>query len=422
MALIPPALAITFDVQLTIAILGIAFLLFSGIIIDLFTLLVFYIYKAFKNIFLSRKEREEQAQKIAELTRKYDVSVIIPAYNEEKNIEKTITNAFNQTHKPKEVIVIDDCSTDATHNICVSLKKKYPNLNIVRQKTNKGKAYNITYILNKFNLSEITIVLDADTFLSENYIEEIVKPLADPRVAISSGKSLPVKSPNKMGKMIYRGSVFQYRFFCFRKHAQSLRNAISVVCGDSAAYRTSFLKEMNGFPQGTQTEDMDISWQALEQGYKVTFSNSANATSQDANTLKGHWKQISRWYAGGFQCLAKHKTQLFKAKSLLYTTLVPSYLDSFTYAGMFLASIPLLFFFPTFAIAFLVADFIFTLIAIIYLDWKGLVHLLEIYFIKIVWSLAWFYAAFKTLYQIITGKKSWSGAWTRDFYKKTGNK
>jgi len=422
MALIPPTLAVTSNVQLAIAIMGIVFLIFSGIVIDLFTLLVFYSYKIIKRVFFRNKDEEEKQKNLEESTKKYNVSIIIPAYNEQKNIKKTITNAFNQTHKPKEVIVVDDCSKDDTYNICLRLKKRYPSLNIVRQETNKGKAYNITYILRNFKLSEITIVLDADTFLSNNYIEEIIKPLADPRVAISGGKSLPVKSPNFMGKIIYKGSIFQYRFFCFRKHAQSLRNAISVVCGDSAAYRTSFLKEMDGFPQGTQTEDMDISWQALEQGYKVTFSNSANATSQDANTLKGHWKQISRWYAGGFQCLAKHKTQLFKAKSLLYTTLVPSYLDSFTYAGMFLASIPLLFFFPTFAIAFLVADFIFTLIAIIYLDWKGLVHLLEIYFIKIVWSLAWFYAAFKTLYQIITGKKSWSGAWTRDFYKKTGNK
>src|SRR3990167_3236868 len=116
MALIPPTLAVTSNVQLAIAIMGIVFLIFSGIVIDLFTLLVFYSYKIIKRVFFRNKDEEEKQKNLEESTKKYNVSIIIPAYNEQKNIEKTIINAFNQTHKPKEVIV-DDCSKDDTYNI-----------------------------------------------------------------------------------------------------------------------------------------------------------------------------------------------------------------------------------------------------------------------------------------------------------------
>ena len=45
------------------------------------------------------------------------ISLYIPAYNAEKTIEKSIESVFQQTLKPKEIIVINDCSTDKTLNL-----------------------------------------------------------------------------------------------------------------------------------------------------------------------------------------------------------------------------------------------------------------------------------------------------------------
>lgn len=227
-------------------------IILSAIFIDILTLIIVGIAWPFM-----KKRRRYRKDNLP------NVSIIIPCYNEEKNIANTIKHAFNQTHIPKKVIVIDDFSTDKSYEICISLIKKYPNLIVEKQKENKGKAFNITYALNKYSLEEIIIVLDADTFISKNYIEEIIKPFINKRVVISTGISIPVKHKNFFGRVIYNGSVFQYKFFAFRKQAQHYRNAISVVCGDSAAYRTSFLREMNGFPLGTQTEDMDLTSLAL---------------------------------------------------------------------------------------------------------------------------------------------------------------
>jgi cellulose synthase/poly-beta-1,6-N-acetylglucosamine synthase-like glycosyltransferase len=387
--------------------------LLSSIIIDLITLIIAWFVKFLRIIF------NITPKKLLPLDSDAGVSIIIPAYNEEENIEKVIESSFNQTKPPKKVVVINDNSTDGTLEICKKLKSKYKNLTIINQKKNKGKAYNVTYALRKIQLSEFTIVQDADTFLSPTYIEEIIKPFKNRRVMIVTGLSLPIKQKNFFGEIIFNGSIFAYKFFSFRKEAQALRNSISVITGDSAAYRSSFLKSVGGLPQGTQTEDMDIAWIALEKGYRVSYQKKALANSKDASTLKGHWNQITRWYAGGFQNLVKHNKKLLKAKPLLFTTILPIFLDSTIYAISFLSAILALFFYRPFFIGFFISDLLFTLLAIIFIDFKRIVNLVEIYIIKIIWSCAWLYAGFKTFIEYIFGKRYWGGTWNRDsFYKK----
>ena len=388
-------------------------IIFSSLFIDVITLFIFRIGKILNFFFVWKK--------LPKLKREYiGVSVIIPAYNEEGNIQRVLDSVYNQTKIPDQVIIIDDHSTDKTVKVCLKAKKKYKNLIILTKKQNKGKAHSISYVLEKIKLKEITIVLDADTLLGRNYIKEIIKPFANKRVVISTGISLPIKPPNFFGKIIYYGAMFQYKFFCFRKRAHALRNAVAVICGDSSAYRTSFLKEIGGFPQGTLTEDMDITWIALERGYKISFQKYAGARSKDPCTLKGHIKQIMRWYSGSIQCLYKHNRKLWKAKSLLFTTLIPIYFDTILYAPLFIASIFLIFIYPKFVLAFYIADLIFTIIAIAYLDIRWIIRLPQIYIIKFIWALAWIFAFIKTTFEyVILGKREWGGSWNRDnFYLK----
>jgi len=398
--------------QIIIIFLVVLAFLFSSIIIDIITLIFVGLNNGFKILF------KVPRKKIPPLS-KAKVSIIIPAYNEEGNIRKVIESSFNQTLKPRKVIVIDDNSIDKTLEICKDLKKKYKNLEIISQKINRGKAYNVTHVLNNVPLSEITIVQDADTFLAKNYLEEIIKPFSKRKIVIVTGFSLPMKMPNFFGKVIFNGIDFSYKLFGFRKSAQSFRNSISVVTGDSAAYSTTFLKEVGGLPQGTVTEDMDITWLALEKGYGVAYQEKARADSKDASTIRGHWKQITRWFSGGFQCLIKHRGNLFKAKPLLFSTLLPSYFDAIIYSFSFLLAIPLLFIYPSFSIGFFAADLFFTLLIIIFLHRRGIFHLPEIYFIKFFWSLAWIYAGVKTGIEYLLGKRYWLNSWTQEgFYVK----
>ena len=65
-----------------------------------------------------------------------DISLYIPAYNAEKTIEKSIESILQQTLKPKEIIVINDCSTDKTPH----LLKNFHEIKIINNKMNYGLA------------------------------------------------------------------------------------------------------------------------------------------------------------------------------------------------------------------------------------------------------------------------------------------
>lgn len=96
-----------------------------------------------------------------------NVSVIIPVFNEEKNIKKCLESILNQEEKADEIIVIDNNSTDKT----IDIVKKYKNIKIIKE-----KKQGITQSRNTgFNNAkgDILIKCDADTLLKKDFIKKV---------------------------------------------------------------------------------------------------------------------------------------------------------------------------------------------------------------------------------------------------------
>lgn len=66
------------------------------------------------------------------------ISVIIPVYNGEKTIKRTLESIVSQEIKPLEIIIINDGSVDNTQNICEEYENKYSYIKLVNLKTNRG--------------------------------------------------------------------------------------------------------------------------------------------------------------------------------------------------------------------------------------------------------------------------------------------
>ena len=92
------------------------------------------------------------------------VSVIIPMYNEEDNINRTLTNVRDvlKNYENYEVLVTDDGSTDRTPEILKNLQEKYAKLRVVRIEKNKGKAHAFNIGL-AFAKGKLILSNDADT-------------------------------------------------------------------------------------------------------------------------------------------------------------------------------------------------------------------------------------------------------------------
>jgi len=74
------------------------------------------------------------------------LSVIIPAYNEEKRLPKTlkeISEYLKKQNFESEIIVVSDGSTDRTCEVVENLKSQIPNLKLICEKINRGKGYGV---------------------------------------------------------------------------------------------------------------------------------------------------------------------------------------------------------------------------------------------------------------------------------------
>ena len=102
------------------------------------------------------------------------ISIIIPCYNEINTIEKIIDKILLQEAFDKEIIIIDDNSTDGTRDLLESIKDKYNKL-IINSK-NYGKGYSIKKGISKAT-GEIILIQDADLEYDPSDYEKLIQPI-----------------------------------------------------------------------------------------------------------------------------------------------------------------------------------------------------------------------------------------------------
>jgi cellulose synthase/poly-beta-1,6-N-acetylglucosamine synthase-like glycosyltransferase len=237
------------------------------------------------------------------------VSVLIPAYNEEETISKTIKSVLNLNY-PKnllEVIVINDCSTDKTREIA---EKFSPfGVKVLNNRTRKGKAYCLNRGI-KVSKSELVACVDADSVVEKDILLKMVPYFADKKVA-SVAPGLKVwKKETFLEKVQHAEYILN---ILLRKSLEFL-DSINVTPGVFSVYRKDILEEIGGFEEGNLTEDMEIALRIHEAGYKI--KNNPNAVSYTLCPKKWNelFKQRIRWYRGSIENYIKYKHMLFNTK------------------------------------------------------------------------------------------------------------
>src|SRR6266567_1694371 len=109
--------------------------------------------------------------------KKTTLTIGIPAYNEEQNIEGFLRSLFEQKLHAvtlEEVLVYSDSSTDKTNTIVHKLKKTYPKIKLIQGKSKKGKYRRVNELFHK-NKSEALVILDADIALEkDDFLETLI--------------------------------------------------------------------------------------------------------------------------------------------------------------------------------------------------------------------------------------------------------
>lgn len=231
------------------------------------------------------------------------ISIIVPAYNEEKVIANSI-EALLETKYPKmEIIFVDDGSTDNTLKIASRYKDKIQ----VLHKENGGKASALNYGL-VYATGEIVVIVDADTIIGRQSLKEIVKGFeVNENVAAVAGN---IKVRNRMNWITKCQALEYITGIQIVRRAFDVFGSITIVPGALGAFKKSLLMESGAYGKDTIVEDFDQTIKLLKAGLVTQGSTKATAYTEAPNTLKDFCSQRKRWYRGNIQVLKRHSDAL----------------------------------------------------------------------------------------------------------------
>lgn len=231
------------------------------------------------------------------------VSVIIPAYNEEKVIANTIEGLLETKYPKKEIIFVDDGSIDNTLRIAKQYKDKIK----VLHKENGGKATALNYGI-KYSTGEIIVIVDADTIIGRQSLKEIVKGFeVNEHVAAVAGN---IKVRNKINWITKCQALEYITGIQIVRRAFDVFGSITIVPGALGAFKKSFLTEAGAYGKQTIVEDFDQTIKLLKAGLITQGSTKATAYTEAPSTLRDFIAQRKRWYRGNIQVLKRHSDAL----------------------------------------------------------------------------------------------------------------
>jgi len=290
------------------------------------------------------------------------ISIIAPAYNEEKSIIESVTSLLNLKYPKYEVIVINDGSKDETINMLIKhfdlerkhpffkqkiqtkplrgvyVNKKIPNL-IVIDKQNGGKADALNMGIN-VSKNDYVCGIDADSLLEEEALLKLMSITLDQtieHIAIG-GNIVPVNGSivdkgkvekNQLGKQgIVRFQTLEYlRAFTTGRIGWSKLKSLLIVSGAFGLFKRSSLEETGGYltisgvlKKDTVGEDMELvvrlTHQALvkKKPYRVEYVHHANCYTELPSDYKSLFKQRNRWQRGLLDILSYHRRMLFNPR------------------------------------------------------------------------------------------------------------
>ncbi len=233
------------------------------------------------------------------------ISLLVPAYNEERSIEASVLSCLNQVRPFDELIFVDDCSKDETHTILTQYTDR---ITVIRTPKNTGNKSSAQEYGLQFISGDVVVMTDADTLLDAHFTEEIEKGFSDPSIFAVAGR---VKSIPYNWLTLCR--AFDYAIGqSIHKLAQDKLNFIFVMPGAASAFRTEAFRKYITFDHDTITEDLDFTFKMHHQNLAISYNQNAICRTQDPTDLNNYINQMRRWFGGGWQNLLKHYSIIAK--------------------------------------------------------------------------------------------------------------
>lgn len=275
------------------------------------------------------------------------ISILVPAYNEERTILKCIDSLLALEYPEYEIIIVNDGSKDKTLEVLINrfgLKKVqrpirksincnkiidiyegFEKVNITLiNKENGGKADALNMGINA-STYPLFLTLDADSVLQRDSLSNIVVPFIENENTIAVGGNVKISNnvllengivkKNRLPKkwLIIFQIIEYYRVFLTTRVWFNKFNGNLIISGAFGLFKKSSVINVGGYNSNSIGEDMELVMKLHsfnkknENKYSIQYTPNAICWSQAPEKLKDLKSQRKRWHMGLMQSLAEHK-------------------------------------------------------------------------------------------------------------------
>jgi hyaluronan synthase len=232
------------------------------------------------------------------------ITVVIPAYNEGRQILPTVRSVMNSRYpvEKMQVICVDDGSQDDTWEWMKTAQKEFPwKVRLVRQPVNRGKRHALMAGFAKA-IGQVYVTIDSDSEVLPDTLRHLVSPLiSDPRVGAVAGNvrvlNLTQGAIPKMMEVSFTSG------FDFIRAGQSVYGGVFCTPGALSAYRAdviiphlpNWIHQTFMGRRAAIGEDRAMTNLVLSSGFRVVYQREAVVLTKIPNTFTGLRRMLLRW-------------------------------------------------------------------------------------------------------------------------------
>jgi len=244
------------------------------------------------------------------------VSVIVPAWNEEVGIIKTMESIIHNGYDHFEMVVVNDGSTDNSdqviHEYLNKLEQRAPHtaakITYIYQKNGgKGVALNTGITA---ATGDIVLTVDADSALRKGSIKNLTRYFLDEEIMAVVGNVQVTNTSTLIGLAQH----LEYFFGFYNKRTHAVLDAEYIYGGACASFRREVFDQIGLFDAVNKTEDIEMSMRTRFHGFRSTYAEDVVCYTEGASTLDGLVKQRIRWKKGRFDTFRKYRSMFFSTE------------------------------------------------------------------------------------------------------------
>lgn len=238
------------------------------------------------------------------------VSIMVPCYNEERTVKKTITSLLELNYPPEKltIIVIDDGSKDSTWQVVQEFANN-PSVMLL-QKVNEGSKFAALNFGLKHTHTEIVGCLDADSRVDSESLRHSVAWFSRDDV-YGVVPSMVIDSPKSI--MQYMQKV-EYELSTYLRQALHRMESLYVAPGPLTLFRKEVFEKLGPYKEAHHTEDLEIALRMQIAGMRLVHAQNSLVYTHGPRTWPQLLKQRVRWTYGFLKNIQDYRKYVFSGE------------------------------------------------------------------------------------------------------------